>query len=350
MNEGPALAFPAHLQALRAGTASQSRPASAGPLRLGMRGKAVVIPRASTQTDEVNEPAASSSATTDEASAMPVLPGGNAASTQLSAPAATAESTTASISAVPPPRLAGSNSSKPMLNTPAATADADARAPEVSFRPIRPTSARPAHHSALQVAVPAPSATATPVAPSPPAEQRTSRRLTEFEPGSIEALYHSFDPRRRQTQTVRKSLADVVVRGSSTAADAAPGSALLRHPYPPRHAQSMSVGMAQSHAYVYGHRANVHAARAIAFLAQSPASGAADGQQKDAAEDVPVLPVASSSQSPRSVVGRHSAAARAHSLYLQLRQFTHGAPVAKAQVKGSALLRAYEDFAYGGSH
>jgi len=172
----------------------------------------------------------------------------------------------------------------------------------------------------------------------------------------IEALYHSFDPRRRQTQAVRRSLADVVVRPSTTesaggASAAASGSALLRHPYPPRHASSMTVGMAQSHAYVYG-RSNAHAARAMDFLAQKPAAGSAENEHvlstSGEASSAPVLPFPSA-PSARPASLRHSAAARAHSLFLQLHQFTRGAPVQKGQVKGSALLRAYEDFAYGGS-
>lgn len=178
----------------------------------------------------------------------------------------------------------------------------------------------------------------------------------EEKQGTPEALYLSFDPRRRATQAVRKSLADAAAHGASRPTSAAgprmddssagvpiaSASALPSspsHPYPPTRAASVSLAVAASHAYVYGsgNRAAGNAsAAAMHFL--------------DSHTDVEPGAQASLSQARGSLSARRpptlsSAAARAQSLLQQLQQFT----VQKAKprvIKALSDQRAYEDFGH----
>eukprot|EP00697_Spironema_sp_BW2_P014721 gnl/Spiro4/5249_TR2651_c0_g1_i1.p1 gnl/Spiro4/5249_TR2651_c0_g1~~gnl/Spiro4/5249_TR2651_c0_g1_i1.p1 ORF type:complete len:482 (+),score=85.09 gnl/Spiro4/5249_TR2651_c0_g1_i1:167-1447(+) len=138
-------------------------------------------------------------------------------------------------------------------------------------------------------------------------QQRSNLRPPSAAPSSLlsagAAFISSFDTRRAEVRTVRKTLADFA-REKQTSVGTAPIAAAVAHPYLPKHAPASSLSVSQSHAYVYGHR-NAHASAAISTLSRS-----AQVEQHPG------------SLTARRHVGLGTAQARANSLLTQLGQFT----------------------------
>lgn len=212
------------------------------------------------------------------------------------------------------------------------------------------TQSKPSTPVAFSARTPSPFA----VVMTPPLRGSLSARLpvpAEEKQGTPEALYLSFDPRRRATQAVRKSLADAMVQSSSRPSSAAPSRLDVgatapiavsaapppaSHPYPPTRAASISLSVAASHAYVYGsgnRAAGSASAAAMHFLASH--TDAEPGS----------LAPPRGSLTARRPPTLSSASARAQSLLQQLQQFT----VQKAKprvIKAASEQRAWEDLGH----
>lgn len=191
------------------------------------------------------------------------------------------------------------------------------------------TPAQPVLASISPASPPRPAHIRVPGAPVSPAPTQQAPVHHRPIPGSRDAMLCSFDSRRRDTQAVRKSLADGLVGPRSLGGGSGSGSGSVSgglHPYPPKRAPSSSVAMSHSHVYVY-ERGNAHAANAMRFLATHTGPGGSGGGSQLAAAGEGETAADAAGGMPGSLLARTqqvmgSAEARAHSLFEQLQQFT----------------------------